>query len=148
MNQPTIQDQEELLSVNNGGITEVTIPETKDKVSVGWIRPFTLERATLLTLKSEKEIHRSDTKIMSQLSALFILNGVKIFFLYPFYWRYLYYIKGYRYDQLLPIIETAKKKVPIEAYLKGIILAHGMKITPSSLTREEIESIQAELSLE
>lgn len=145
MNQPDIKDQENLLSVNRNELTEVVVPGTKDTVRVGWIKPYTLERVTRLILQNEKGEEECDPKLMAKLSSLFVLNGMSIFFLYPFYWRYLYYIKGYRFDQLLPIIKTAKKKVPIDAYVKAIILASGLKTTSMSMTKEEIESIQAEL---
>lgn len=145
MNQPDIKDQENLLSVNRNELTEVAVPGTKDTVRVGWIKPYTLERVTRLILQNEKGEEECDPKLMAKLSSLFVLNGMSIFFLYPFYWRYLYYIKGYRFDQLLPIIKTAKKKVPIDAYVKAIILASGLKTTSMSMTKEEIESIQAEL---
>ena len=145
MNQPDIKDQENLLSVNRNELTEVVIPGTKDTVRVGWIKPYTLERVTRLILQNEGGGEECDPKLMAKLSSLFVLNGMSIFFLHPFYWRYLYYIKGYRFDQLLPIIKTAKKKVPIDAYVKAIILASGLKTTSMSMTKEEIESIQAEL---
>ena len=100
---------------------------------------------TKLILKNESEEEECDPKLMAKLSSLFVLNGVSIFFMHSLYWRYLYYIKGYRFDQLLPVVETAKKKVPINAYVKAIILASGMKTTSMSMTKEEIESIRAEL---
>lgn len=146
MNQPTIENQQELLSINENGKTEVVIPGTPDRVKIGWMKPYTLERVSRIILKKEGRIDDYDPKILSQLASLYILNGIKILFFHRIYWRYLYYVKGYRYDQLLPIIETAKKKVPAEAYIKATILASGMKITPMSLTKEEAESIQAELS--
>ncbi|WP_459187303.1 hypothetical protein ACGE0T_14335 [Parabacteroides sp. APC149_11_2_Y6] len=145
MEQPNIKDQQELISIDNNEVTEVLIPGTKDKVKVGWMRPYTLERSSKLILKKERELEKYEPKLLSKLASLYILNGVKIFFLHPLYWRYLYYIKGYRYDQLIPIIETAKKKVPVEAYIKAIILASGMKTTLMGMTQEEAESIQVGL---
>ena len=145
MNQPNIKDQERLLSVNSNELTVVSIPDSKNKVKVGWIKPYTLERVTKLILKNESEEEECDPKLMAKLSSLFVLNGVSIFFMHSLYWRYLYYIKGYRFDQLLPVVETAKKKVPINAYVKAIILASGIKTTSMSMTKEEIESIRAEL---
>lgn len=146
MNQPTIENQQELLSINENGKTEVVIPGTPDRVKIGWMKPYTLEQVSRLILKKEGRIDDYNPRLLSQLASLYILNGIKIIFFHRIYWRYLYYVKGYRYDQLLPIIETAKKKVPAEAYIKATILASGMKITPMSLTKEEAESIQAELS--
>lgn len=110
MNQPNIKDQERLLSVNSNELTVVSIPGSKNKVKVGWIKPYTLERVTKLILKNESGEEECDPKLMAKLSSLFVLNGVSIFFMHSLYWRYLYYIKGYRFDQLLPVVETAKKK--------------------------------------
>ena len=138
MNQPNIKDQKTLLSINSNELTVVLIPGSKNKVKVGWIKPYTLERVTKLILKNESGEEECDPKLMAKLSSLFVLNGVSIFFMHSLYWRYLY-------DQLLPIVETAKKKVPINAYVKAIILASGMKTTSMSMTKEEIESIRAEL---
>lgn len=145
MNRPTTKDQKELLSINNNCKTDVVIPGTKHKVHIGWMKPYTLECVSHLILKKEDHISDYDPKVISQLTSLYVLNGMRIFFFHGIYWRYLYYIKGYRYDQLLPVIEIAKKKVPAKAYIKAIILASGMKITPMSLTTEEAESIRAGL---
>lgn len=145
MNQPTIKDQQELLSIDSGEKTEVIIPGTKHKVHIGWMKPYTLERVSRLILQKEERAGDYDPQLLAKLASLYILNGIKIFFFHGIYWRYLHYVKDYRYDQLLPVIETAKKKVPAEAYIRAIILASGMKITPMSLTTEEAESIRAEL---
>lgn len=145
MNYPTTQDEKELLSVDNNALSEVHIPGSKDTVKIGWIKPYTLERASKIILRKKENLDRYDPKLLVKLASLYILNGPKIILFHPIYWRYLYYIKGYRYDQLMPIIEEAKKKVPVEAYIKATILALGMAITPMNLTKEEAESIRAGL---
>lgn len=154
MNKPDKQDQKELLSINSNGKDVVDIPRTKDKYKIGWIRPFTTEKLSLLELKSGLEATTSESqenikgraKVLSKAASYIILNGAKIFFFHWFVWRYLYYVKGYSFDQLLPIIQEAKKKVPqVKLYL-GLTLVSHMKITNPTLTKEEADLFQAELS--
>ncbi|SBV91922.1 hypothetical protein [uncultured Dysgonomonas sp.] len=154
MNKPDTQAQKELLSINSNGKDVIEIPRTKDRYKVGWIRPFTTEKLSLLELNSGIEATNTETdknvkgraKILSKAASYIILNGVSIFFFHWLVWRYFYYIKGYSFDQLLPIIEKAKKKVPqVKLYL-GLTLVSHMKITNPTLTKEEADQFQAELS--
>lgn len=128
MNRPTTEDEKELMSINDNDATIVSIPRSKKKFKVRWIKPYTCERITKLALANEKnkavtkrmigegegaqsvkEIS-SLSKFSSKLASLCLLNGMKIFFFHWIYWRWMYYVKGYDYKQLEPIIETAKKK--------------------------------------
>ena len=156
MNKVTTEDQKELLSINSNGVDIVEIPRTKDKYKVGWIGNFALEKVSLLELESGFDVTNEEStintkkrsKFLSKAAAYFILNGIKIYFFHWFLWRYFYYIKGYSSDQLLPIIKIAKKKVPQVAYYIGSMLVSQVKMTNPTLTKEEAELFQAELSSE
>ena len=154
MKKVTIEDQKELLSINNNGYDIVEIPRTKSKWKVGWICDATREKVSLLELESGFDITNEDTndnvrkraKFLSKAASYFLLNGIKIYFFHWILWRYFYYIKGYSADQLLPIIKTAKKKVPqVASYICSMLVSQ-VKITNPTLTKEEAEQFQAELS--
>lgn len=156
MNKLTNEDQQELLSINGNFKDIVKIPRSKDTWQIGWICDRTRELVSLLEMKSGLDVTGTDTpdnarkraKFLSKAASYFVLNGVKIWFFHWFLWRYLYYIKGYSADQLLPIIQTAKKKAPqVESYLGSVLVAQ-MKITNPTMTSQEAERFQAELSSE
>ena len=70
---------------------------------------------------------------------------MKIYFFNWIYWRWLYYVKGYGYEQLEPIMEVIKKKVPVKLYSKTTILVPIMDITMMAMSKEEYEAIRQEL---
>lgn len=154
MKKVTTEDQKELLSINSNSADIVTIPRTKDKYKVRWICNLALEKISLLELESGYEATSAEdapnikkrAKFAAKAAAYFILNGIKIHFFHWLLWRYFYYVKGYSADQLLPIIETAKKKVPQVELYASLMLVSQVKITNPNLTTEEAERFQAELS--
>lgn len=152
MNKPKKEDELLLQSIDQDGFDIVTIPRTKDEYKVGWIKPRTHEKLSGLELKDGLGSTESDTlisiqkrsKFLSKAASYILLNGIKIFFFHWLYWRYLYHIKGYSADQLLPIIEIAKKKVPAMKFYQASILVSQMKITNMIMTQEEAEQFQRE----
>jgi hypothetical protein len=82
-----------------------------------------------------------------KVAACIILNGLwSIKLRYWFLWRWFYYVREYTDEQLAPIIEEGKKKVPVEAYYESTILAIGMRDTMMAMTRAEVERILQEHS--
>lgn len=155
MNTPTIEEQKELLSINTDGKEEIQIPFSKDTFKIGWMKDSTKEKLSLLELDSGLEVASSDTKkdvrkrarFMAKAASLIILNGIKANTFHWAYWRYLYYIKGYSSNQLLPIIQLGKKKaVQVDSYLGSILVAQ-MKITNPMLTMEEQAQLQSQAGL-
>lgn len=155
----SIEDQKQLLNIDEEKYTLVRIPRTNKTVKVGWMKPDTLKRVSRLVLESgfgeEEEGFKPDlevvnkySKFCSQYAALIMLNGIKSYFFYNIFWRWLYYIKGYDYDQLMPIILTAKKKVPSAGFLISIISARGMMVTNMTMTKKEQELYQSALTSE
>ncbi len=153
MNKPTIDDQKELLSIDRQDFEYVNIPRTNEKVKVGCLKPETITRISELELEygidieNPKDVKSVDdirhrTSFASKIAALILLNGFKINFFYWIYWRYLYYVKGYDYSQLMPIILTGKKKVPSAGYMIAFISASQMSVTKMIMTKEEQKSFQ------
>lgn len=138
MEQPTIQDKQELQSIDFNGYDLVTIPGTKTNYKIGWIKNYTLEQIDKLSLKLKEHKDKSlPYKYSAQMASLCILNGMKIFFFHSLLWRYLYYVKGYTSEQLVPIIQTAKKKAPVEGHLIITMLSETMTLTTMTVTEEE-----------
>ena len=159
MDKPKIEDQKDLISIDKQKYDYVDIPRTDKKVKVGWMKPETLTRISELVLDSGfmsqdeeaaptyDQIHKY-SKFASKYVALILLNGFKINFLYGIYWRWLYYVKGYDYDQLMPIILIAKKKVPSAGLRIAIISAQQMNVTTMTMTKKEQELFQSALTSE
>lgn len=163
MDKPTIEDEKELMSIHDNDATIVSIPRSNKTFKVRWIKPYTGERITKLAFANERnkavtkrmagkvddESSIKDisdlSKFSSKLASLCLLNGVKIFFFHWIYWRWLYYVKGYDYKQLSPIIETAKKKMTQGALFLNTVSGVQMKITNMTMTKEEANLFQAEL---
>lgn len=152
---PTATDQLELMSIDRDFGDTISIPRTIDTYNIRWIKPITLEKLSILELNDGIDVASDDTpsnvkkraKFLSKAASYIILNGFKIVLFHWLFWRYLYYIKGYGAEQLLPIIQTAKKKAQqLESYLASVLVAQ-MKITNPTLTKEEVEHIQSELTL-
>lgn len=156
MEKPSVKDQQELISINANKKDTVEIPHSKDKWKVGWICERALEKVSLLDLESGVEVTSQNTRrniqkrsrLLCKAASYLILNGIKIFFFHWIFWRYLYYIKGYSADQLIPIIELAKKKAPLVESLLASMLVSQLKITNPALTQAEVESFLPEHLLE
>lgn len=156
MEQPNIQDEKLLLSIQENHKDEIIIPRTTKNVKIGWMRGYTLERLSKLELNEGVKANDEDSvkviehrsKFMAKAASLCILNGLKILFFHWIYWRYLYYIKGYAFDQLEPIIRIAKKKVPAVSWYISLALVSQMKITNMTMTQKEAEQFRAVLSSE
>lgn len=154
MKQPNITDEKELLSIQENGKDEISIPRTNKKVKVGWMKGYTMEKLSKLELKEGVKAEDEDTaavierrsKFMAKAASLCLLNGMKILFFHPFYWRYLYYVKCYAFDQLEPIIVLSKKKVPAGSWYIVSALVAQMKITNMTMTIEEAGRFRAVLS--
>lgn len=156
MQEPTIQDEKDLLSIQQNEKEKISILRTNKIVKIGWMKGYTLERLSKLELKeglkaddAESEtVIEQRSKFMAKAASLCILNGIKIFFFHPFYWRYIYYVKGYAFDQLEPIIVLAKKKVPAASWYIASALVARMKITNMTMTTKEAERFRHVLSSE
>ena len=107
-----------------------------------WLHTGTERKLTSIL----NDTNTDEDKIVCKCVAALKLNGLwKIKLFYPLLWRYFYYIKQYRENELLPYIAECKKKVIANEYLLSIMYLTGMKDTIMHKTREEVNHIQAEL---
>lgn len=165
MEQPNLKEKKELVGIFKK--EGVKIPRTKKVYKIGYMKGYTLEKLSDIslwlrttsspktdskgnvvarTIKEEKIITKARMKVAAKEASYGILNGMKIYFFHWFYWRYIYYIKGYTYDQLEPILQEIKKKTPLRAYTKAITFGYIMDITTLNLSEEEQKEVLVELT--
>lgn len=137
--------------------TEVLIPFTNRVVKIGWIKPYTIERLTALWVEREmKSVPTNDAETLKSMckepyfcikeACLFYLNGAfRIKFLYPIVWRIWAYLRNYTDEQMMPIIQEGKKKIPLTAHWTIMAYSADMRTDWKNLTEKEAEQYRAEL---
>lgn len=156
MEQPTIQDQQELIAINDDAKTVVEIPRSKKKYKIGYIKPYAQERFTKFILESEPEVPDSELSVLTDIkkrsrlhhkaAAIIVLNDwFKIKLFYQVLWRWLFFVKGYTPDQLQPIIVEGKKKIQVQDYSINMAFLAMMMETAKMMTTKEAKVYQAEL---
>lgn len=104
VNPPTEKEEALLDSIVEN--SKDTVEIRGRKWHVAWMRNGTKRKVTHIML-TEKE----DDKVNSKCAAAIVLNGYwKILFFYWFLWRWFFYVMQYSDEELLPLIETGKKK--------------------------------------
>ena len=138
--QPSIDIRREMDLLANSKPELVKIPSTDRRVLVGWLHNETIRKISSVHLSKRKDT-RYERQISSRVAALIVLNGYwKIKFFYHILWRWYYYVRQYHDYQLLPIVETGKKKVvPIPSWLIMTYL-QGLDDTLAAMTRKEVEA--------
>lgn len=159
IDQPDLQAQMMMLSIQNNDASEVMIPGTRKKYKIRWLKNGQLVRLTRLLLRKkdvEKEEQKTtgsevldsileDNKLASRAAAIIILDGYwKLLFFYWFLWRWFYYIKQYDNTQLQPILDVGKKKVPLLQFYKTTMSLTEAKDTLMQMRTEEVEAILRE----
>ncbi|MEZ3418345.1 MAG: hypothetical protein K1V99_03110 [Bacteroidales bacterium] len=137
--------------------TKVMIPGTNKTVKLRGIKPYTIERLTLLWLKREDLSAGIDSaSTMKSLciepyfsvkeALLFVLNDYwKInLFLRPMTWWWGK-VKGYTEEQMSPIILEGKKKLPLMAHWTNMACSADMRTDWMKMTKKEAEQYRAEL---
>ena len=155
--QPEMEVQEELMNINDNISSVVDIPNRKS-VKIKYVQPYTNEKITRLMFKYSKEAKGLEDNIealkqmseksstLHKLAALAMLNNFfKINLFYGIKWRWMYYVQGWTFDQLLPIVVEAKKKVPVGEYIWAITLGVTMMETTMQMTSKEAEEYRQEL---
>lgn len=163
VNQPTEEEQRIYQSVRDNTPTMVTIPGTRKRYKIRWLKYCQTRKLGRVLLRkqnsdekdkeqqdlSKVDIVIADSKIACKAAAIFVLDGMfKLHFLYWFLWRWFYFVKEYRYDQLLPILTEGKKKVPLMQYFGATTSLIGVKDTLLQMTTKEVERILQELGTE
>ena len=142
--EPTREDERKLHEVRTG--EKSIVQWGKKKFSIGWMRPYTLEKITGLALDGK------ENEIPARTAALILLNGYfKINLFYGLLWRWLYHCVPS--EVLTEIISEGKKKEAsltqdywtwTQDYWTCIILATVMRDTKMNLTKEEAGRILQE----
>ena len=156
MEQPTIQDEKELMAINDDAKTTVEIPRSKKKYKIGYMRPFSQERFTKFILDAEPDVPNSELSVLVDIkkrsrlqhkaASIAILNRwYKIVLFHWVLWRWLFFIKEYTADQLTPIIIEGKKKIQAQAYSVNMAFLAMMMETAKTMTTKEAKAYQAEL---
>lgn len=151
MKQPSTKAQQQLQSIDTGGKTVVEIPRSKDRVSVGWLKPYTTHRFSAEYLRAEIPSDTSDKQQLLlvlgkpnlgyKLASYLILNNFwKIKFFHWMYWRWLAYIKQYDDDQLANIIIEGKKKMTVES--RFLIMGFSALILETMMNQTKKEAVQ------
>ena len=139
-NLPTEEDQRRLIDVLSDNKEQVTIRDKK--VDIGSLRNGTLEFISNIILNEKKE-----SLVPIKCYAAIRLNGYfKLKFLWWFLWRWYNYIDEYTYEELVPAIEAARKKVS-EMWLNYVVATTSLtdcKTTLMAMTRAEAEAFRAE----
>lgn len=158
--QPTIDAQQIYLSLISNDAEEVQILRTKKKYKVRWLKNGQLEKLSRLLLH-KKTIDKEDTtgreildeiledsKIACKSAAIILLDGYwKLKLRYWFLWRWFYYVRQYDNIQLLPILETGKKKVPQMQFFKTIMSLTEAKDSLMRMRAKEVEVTLRELNM-
>lgn len=156
--QPTEQEQKEYVSARDNDYTLIQIPNTKKKYKVYWAKNGQLVKLSRLLIKKQSSDDKDgneastldevieDSKVACKAAAIFVLHGYwKIKLKYWFLWRWFYYIRQYDMQQLQPIIDEGKKKVPWMQFYAATISLTEVKGTLMNMTMKEAEHIRQEL---
>lgn len=136
--QPDIEAQKELNSIIENIPDIVYIRDKKYKIK--WLHKGTVRKITNIALKEG-----NDDKASYQVAACIILNGfLKLKLIYPFLWRWFYYVKQYTEADLTQVLAIGKKKIPLQAYFVNTMLMTDMKDTMMMMTKAEVSSIRQE----
>lgn len=157
MEQPTIQDEKELMDINDDAKTIVEIPRSKKKYKIGYMKPFSQERFTKYILEAEPETPNSELTVLTDIkkrsrlqhkaaSIVILNNWFKVVLFHWITWRWLFFIKEYTADQLYPIISEGKKKIQLETYSINMVYLALMMESTKLMTTIEARAYQAALS--
>lgn len=157
--QPSEEQQREYTSIRDDDYTVVSVPGTKKKYKIWWLKNGQLVKLSRLLVKKRKDDGKDgdtdgdilaefieDGKLTCKAAAIMVLHGYwKIKFKYWFLWRWFYYIRQYDCQQLQPIIEEGKKKVPVIQFYAATMSLTEAKGTLMNMTMREAELIHRAL---
>lgn len=152
--QPSVEEQREYVSLRDNDATVVPILGTKKKYKIRWLKKGQIEKLSRLLIRkgdtdnedgandSPLDAIRDDAKLTCKAAAIYILDGYwKLKFRYWYLWRWFYYIRQYDDIQLQGILMTGQKKTPVEPFLIATMLLTGAKATLMNMRTEEAEHI-------
>jgi hypothetical protein len=156
--QPSVEQQREYASLRDNDATFVPIAGTKKTYKIRWLKNGQIDRLSRLLIRKgdtdnedgKKDLPldaiMEDSKLACKAAAIYILDGYwKLKFRYWYLWRWFYYIRQYDNDQLQPILDEGKKKVPLMQFLMTTMSLIGAKATLMNMRTEEAEATLQEL---
>ena len=152
--QPSVEEQREYVSLRDNDATVVSILGTKKKYKIRWLKKGQIEKLSRLLIRkgdtdnedgandSPLDAIRDDAKLTCKAAAIYILDGYwKLKFRYWYLWRWFYYIRQYDDIQLQEILMTGQKKTPVEPFLIATMLLTGAKASLMNMRTEEADRI-------
>lgn len=136
--QPSIELQNVLDDILSETPTEYIFRGKKRKL--GWLHKGTTRKFTHIEMKEKNEWK----KRIKQCAVVQLNNVWKIRFFYWILWRYYYYIIDLDVWEVLGVLDVAKKKIQSTAFQLTTILATAMTDAMMTMTKAEVERIQAE----
>ena len=114
------------------------------KFNIHWMRAGTQRKVSSIITK-----YGDDDTVQYRCAAAFILNSFwSILFFHWIYWRYMFYIKEYTFDELAPVIEMSKKKIQLKESLRNMASLIGVMDTLSNQTITSVRSFLQGLASE
>lgn len=156
--QPNIEQQRAYVSLRDNTATVVHI--RKKKYRLKWAHNGQISKLSKLLIsgKTSEETPttedilndiESSSKLACKAAAVYILDGYwKLKFRYWYLWRWFYYIRQYDDADLREVLETGKKKVPLQQFCVTIMSLTEAKDTLMMMRTREAERILRELSTE
>lgn len=156
--QPTIEQQREYLSLRDNTPTIVHIHGTNKKYKIRWLRNGQLEKLSRLLVHKQPTDNEDesldvldeiveDAKLACKTSAIYLLDGFFKIKFYWFLWRWFYYVKEYSAIQLAEILETGKKKIPLTQFFLLTMSLTEARDSLMMMTTREAEHILREQRL-
>lgn len=136
--QPTIDDERELIATELDKPVKVRIGKREYKICR--LRNWVIRKITDIVLNEE-----DDRKVTAKSVAAILLGRYwKIKLFYWIVWRWIYYVVEWDEVDMREAVETAKKKVAVEAYLLNTMCLTEMKETTMMMTRAEVNRFRQE----
>jgi hypothetical protein len=155
--QPSVQAQRTYASIRDNDATVVSVLGTKKKYKIRWLKNGQIDKLSRLIIRksdTDNDDERKsnalddvldDSKLSCKAAAIYILDGYwKLKFRYWFLWRWFYYIRQYDNEQLQPLLDAGKKKVPLTQFLLATMSLTEAKATAMNMRMEELERILQE----
>lgn len=161
MKQPDTDAQQALMDINDNTPSIVQIPNTRKKVKIRALHPYTVERLARVWLAREEALQKTpegsaetlqsycgDVYFNIRQAVLYVLNSYwKINLFYrPMVWWWGK-IRGFGEEEVQPILAEGKKKLVsgLLVYWENIVLTMDMRDSLMRMTKKEADRYQAEL---
>lgn len=156
--QPNIKARKEYLDIVEDTPTVVRIPRTRKKVRLTGIKCGTMQYLTKLWVERDLAAVKVEegSEVLKDLAVaplfsvkeacILVLNSYwKLKLIYPVMWRWWAYVREFTEEQMTPIIEEGKKKLPLEARYNNTMYSLDMRTDEMTMTKKQGERYRAEL---